>query len=299
MEDIYCLDNFNPHVTNKLELRVTKERNLIIYQNDVLADVIGIDSDNKLKFNISKYINEEKYFYTLLKYDPDRQGTIWRIFIDNPHMTIDNCLTTRTLYSTETTCDLFILFSEYHDTCQQVYFNFYKSNLVVKNKTYFGYLEYRSTLNIHQPIYDGEQQIMMAVTNAYIKYMYIYSYDDNLTIDGEKINKNQKYISTKSFASSGCNVYFYLYKFNSNIIMYLHKIIIDDCILDGTSSNIMLFCKKNHNNEIIHNYTLYMDNLITLTRIYQQRSIGFDAPDYIYYKKFITLYTFSLWHYDA
>lgn len=257
--DIYNLDNFNTQPSNVLHIHINDVGDIIFYHNDIIIETQKRDETSNI-FNIKKYSGDSKYFYMVNDKDDNIIITDDKLY--SPSFYVNH------LYRTEYYDDILIINDEL-DINLDIYFYFYENNIISK-KIRMG---------------DLISSVMRKNTNLYINiptdpYPYI-KYICILTNSNERYYssayfKNQKFIKMMSIYSLDINgeIYFYMYKVNDDIILYLHKIIYNDAPL--------IFCIKQGDN-IIHNYGKYMENYDKLASNRKLRSISIEVP---YYDKF-------------
>jgi hypothetical protein len=255
--DIYNLDDFNMQPSNVLHIHINEVGDIIFYHNDIIIETQKRDQTSKI-FNIKKYSGNSKYFYMV----NDKDDNI--IFTDDkpysPSLNVNH------VYRTEYYDDILIVNYKFDlDT----YFYFYENNIISKNIR-MGYL-IRSVMRKNTNLYTN----MPTDPYPHIKYIYILTNSDGRYYSSAYF-KNQKFIRMMSMYSLDINgeIYFYMYKINNDIILYLHKMIYNDAPL--------IFCIKQGDN-IIHNYGNYMENYNKLASNRKLRSISIEVP---YYDKF-------------
>ena len=263
--DIYNLDNFNTQPSNVLHIHINEVGNIVFYHNDIIIETQSYDMNGNI-FDIKKYSGDSKYFYMIHNEDYD--------FGIGPNKPYTPYLNIKYLYETKYYDNMLITNDE--QCSLDIYFYFYENNIISNNirmgDVIYSLMRKNTDLYINIP------------TDPYphIKYIYILSNSDERYYSSAYF-KNQKFIKMISINSLDINgeIYFYMYKVNDDIILYLHKIIYNE--------EPLIFCIK-QGNDIIHNYGKYLENYRKLASNRKLQRIHIEVP---YNDKFDYFYSFE------
>ncbi len=257
--DIYNLDNFTTHSPNVLHININDIGDINIYYNDIIMET-QIMKPNHNIINIMKYSDKNKYFYI----KPNMNNEIYLVDADNKVFE-ENTLYEIPLYNN------ILIDNYYKEMNQDIYLYFYENNVILKNinmgSSSKGVMRRVNSIYLKRSIKG----------NSFIRYICVLSNFNVITSTYFKYEKFIRMIEININEDDG-KLYFYMYKVNNGIILYLHKIMLKD--------DIFIFCIKNGDN-IIHNYSIYMVNLEKLNKYSLfNNSIAINIPYHDKYKFF-------------